>query len=255
MSRLPRKNIESAFCHIIVQGINREYIFQKDECKQAYKNIFKKNLKETNIKVLAYCIMDNHIHILVYVKEISELIKVMRRTNTSYAKLYNKMKNRVGYVFRDRYYTQMILTEKQLKNCIVYIHNNPIKANIVNKQEKYMYSSYREYIGKKDLITTDSIKLVFGSLENYNKIFERIHNELQIEDIMDIKEEYVKSNKIISEFTYKNNKTIEDVINNEDEFCELLLRLRHDGGLSLRKMSDIFKINKDRLNRMINKKL
>ena len=81
--------------HIIVQGINKEYIFKNTNLKKLYKNLFKKNLSETNITVLAYSIMDNHAHILLHTNQISELTKLMQKTNTSYAKLYNKLNNRV----------------------------------------------------------------------------------------------------------------------------------------------------------------
>lgn len=95
MPRLPRKNLNGSFFHIIVQGINKEYIFKNTNLKKLYKNLFKKNLSETNITVLAYSIMDNHAHILLHTNQISELTKLMQKTNTSYAKLYNKLNNRV----------------------------------------------------------------------------------------------------------------------------------------------------------------
>jgi len=55
--------------------------------------------------------MDNHAHILIFSERIEYMIQMMRRVNTSYAMLYNSQNKRVGYAFRDRYYTQMILTE------------------------------------------------------------------------------------------------------------------------------------------------
>lgn len=255
MPRLPRKNLNGSYFHIIVQGINKEYIFKTTNLKESYKNLFKKNLSKTNITVLAYCIMDNHAHILLHTNEVCQLTKLMQKTNTSYAKLYNKLNNRAGYVFRDRYYLQTILDISQLFNCIVYIHNNPIKANIVSKPSDYIYSSYKEYIGRKDLITTKSIELVFGKDNDYNDIFKRIHNRNNIEDIMDIKEEPIKSNKIIENFIISKNTTLQQIINNEYIFCDLLLELRHRGGLSLRDMSKIFNIDKNKLNKIINKKL
>lgn len=254
MPRLARKYIESSFNHIIIQGINKEFIFENNYLKERYKHILKENLLKTNVKILAYCIMDNHAHILVYSDEIKEVTKLMHDTNTKYAKLYNNVKKRVGYVFRDRYYSQMILTQEQLYNCIVYIHNNPVKANIANKKENYIYSSYREYLGKKDLITNEGIELIFGSDINYLELFNQIHKKDNIENIADIKEEK-SSDKIIEEYLKNNNKEIEEIVNDESKFCELLLKLRHYGGLSLRAMSEIFNINKDKLNKIINKKL
>lgn len=90
MPRLARMYIESQYLHIIVQGINKEYIFKGIEAKERYKATLKKNLLDTKVKVLAYCIMDNHVHILLYSEKIEEITKLMQKTNTSYAKWYNK---------------------------------------------------------------------------------------------------------------------------------------------------------------------
>lgn len=255
MPRIARKYLDSTYYHIIVQGINREYIFKEDNLKNAYKSILKKNILDTKINILAYCIMDNHAHILIHSRSIEEISQLMHKTNTSYARLYNKVKRRVGYVFRDRYYSQMILTEQQLFNCIVYIHNNPIKANMISKSSEYIYSSYNEYLGKKDMITNESINLVFGNNKNHIEIFKNFHDKDNIEDIVDIVDENIESKEIIQKYLDKYNVKIEEVIINENMFSELLLQLRHYGGISLREMSKIFNINKDKLNRIINKRL
>lgn len=251
MPRHARKEIESNYLHVIVQGINREFIFQDNNLKQAYKCIVKNNLKDTGIKILAYCIMDNHAHFLMYGKSIREISNIMHKTNTSYAKMYNKVKGRVGYVFRDRYYSQMILYENQLFNCLVYIHKNPLKANMVKKLEDYPYSSYLEFKGKKELITNEGIKLVFGCSKNYMDTFNLIHKNNNINDIMEIKETQ-PSEKIISDFVKNEHKTIEEIKEEEKVFRKLLISLRENGGLSLRDMSKIFEINKDKLCKIIN---
>ena len=228
MPRLARKNIQSPYCHVIVQGINREHIFKEDYLKDTYKNILKKYLKEIEVKILSYCIIDNHAHFLIYSDKTEYMTKLMRKVNTSYAMLYNSLNNRIGYVFRDRYFTQMISSEEQLYNCIVYIHNNPVKAKIVSKMNEYKYSSYREYIGKKELITNEGIKLVFGSSKNYIATFKEIHKNVEIGDIIDIIEREA-SEEILKDFLKERGKKLEEIEQNENEFRELLLKLRHNG--------------------------
>lgn len=255
MPRLARKNLTSNYLHIIIQGINKEYIFNNDEFKKYYMSILKKNLSDTNILMLAYCIMDNHAHFLLYCENIEEVSKLMQKTNTTYAIYYNKTKKRVGYVFRNRFYSQMILTEQQLFNCVAYIHNNPVKASIVKHIHEYVYSSYKEYFQKKYLISNKSIELLFGSLENYKEIFKEVHNRCNIEDIADIKDDLQDSSEIIRLYTKKHNKKIDEILKNEKLFNGLLLNLRHLGGLSLREMSKIFGISKDKLNKIMNRNL
>lgn len=73
----------------------------------------------------------------MYYTNLEELSSLMRKVNTTYAMRYNKINKRKGFVFRDRFFTQAILDEKQLYNCLVYIHKNPINAGICSKMEDY----------------------------------------------------------------------------------------------------------------------
>lgn len=240
MPRLARKNLESSFLHLIVQGINRTYIFQDDALKSLYKNTLKKNLSETNVQVLAYCIMDNHAHLLVHSEHINEVSEIMRKTNTAYAMVYNKINKRVGYVFRNRYYVQMILDERQLYNCIAYIHKNPLKAGIVKSLSDYKYSSYTEYLHKKDLLTSESIKLALGSDKNYFDIFNEIHKIQDIEDIKDIVEDFKNADDIINEYLTETSKKLEEIKLDTKLLAELLVRLRHSARSFFKKYGENF---------------
>lgn len=129
MPRKARKNMNSNYFHVIVQGMNKEAIFNKELYIRKYlKELKLKSQEYDNIKILAYCMMNNHAHLLIFTKEIESLSKFMQRINNSYSNFYNKINNRVGFVFRDRYYTQEILDQRQLYTCLRYIHNNPVKA-------------------------------------------------------------------------------------------------------------------------------
>ena len=145
ISRKIRKNVTTSIFHIMVQGINKEYIFNQEIYIKKYLKFLKENQKQTNLKIIAYCIMTNHAHLLIKSENIQELSKFMQKVNSSYARYYNYMEKRVGYVFRDRFKSQAIMSEKQYYNCIRYIHLNPVKAKIVEKQEDYKYSSYIIY--------------------------------------------------------------------------------------------------------------
>ncbi len=251
MPRNSRENIESNYVHLIIQGINREYIFQKREWKEEYIKILKTKIENMNIEILAYCIMDNHAHFLMYYTELEELSSLMRKVNTTYAMRYNKINKRKGFVFRDRFFTQAILDEKQLYNCLVYIHKNPINAGICSKMQDYYYSSYNEYTKEKVLITDQSIELLFGSKYKYIEQFNAIHNELQeIEDIKDVMDYGYNVEEIVKKYE---SEIKENLAKNEEKFGRLLLEMRQKCGISLREMSNIFNINKDKLNKYIHK--
>ena len=90
MPRYSRKALCGNFFHVIVQGLNKEYIFYENYYKERYKQLLIKESKSNNIKIIAYCIMNNHAHILIKTNNIHELGKYMQCLNTKYGKYYNK---------------------------------------------------------------------------------------------------------------------------------------------------------------------
>ncbi len=182
--RIARNSLPGTFFHIMVQGINKEYIFQQKVCKERYKKIVKDNMKIFKIKIIAYCIMNNHAHLLIHSDKMENVIKFMHNVNISYGIFYNKINNRVGYVFRDRYKTQEILHENHLKNCIVYIHKNPIKARMIQNEEEYEYSSYNEYIKNSEIVDIKFVKDILGidKQDDFIKYILLTHRKESIED-------------------------------------------------------------------------
>lgn len=244
MPRVNRKYYISSFLHIMVQGINREQIFKNDYYKEVYFNLLMQNSKKYNLKILAYVIMSNHSHILVYRNEIQEVSHFMHLINTKYARFYNKNEDRVGYVFRDRYKCEQIKDEKHLFNVLPYIHYNPVKAKIVNKPEEYRFSSYNNYI--KNNVNTEMIQILFNT-KNYVSIFNKIHEDYEEQSLTkDYKTEDYR--KVIELFmkNYKIN-TIEIILKEKNLLLELILQLEEKTNLTDCKIAKILGIGKNRI--------
>ena len=142
MPRLARECLETSIFHVMVQGIKKEYIFKNDRYIRRYLKIINEKLND-DIEIIAYCIMNNHAHLLIKTEKIEELSKYMQRVNTNYAKYYNYTEgDSIGYVFRNRFKSEPILDKRQLIQCVKYIHQNPVKANMVKKASEYEFSSY-----------------------------------------------------------------------------------------------------------------
>lgn len=152
MPRKPRKILDTNFVHIVVQGINKEYIFKDEKEILSYITLMYKVNTKYNIEIIAYCIMNNHAHLLLKFNKINELSSYMHWINTQYAKLYNSIHECVGYVFRDRFKSEGIYGEIHLNNCIAYIFNNPVKAGICRLPEDYKYSNISDFIGYKEYV-------------------------------------------------------------------------------------------------------
>ena len=145
MARIARNQFETAFFHNMTQGINKEYIFEENRCKKKYLELIEEKSNQCDIRLISYTIMDNHSHILLYTENIENMSSFMKKINEEFAMYYNYINNRVGIVFRNRYRTQPILSEKQLFNCIRYIYNNPVRANMVLNPEEYIYSNFKDF--------------------------------------------------------------------------------------------------------------
>ncbi len=255
MPRIARKDIISNYNHVMVQGIERKYIFEGNQEKNKYSNLLFNNLKHyKNMYVLAYCIMDNHVHLLIYCEEIENLSRLMSQTNTSYARWYNKKENRVGYVFRDRFNVQQIEDNEHLFNCLAYIHNNPVKAKKVKDIKDYSYSSYNLYKEKK--MQKAVIKKIFNQT-NYMEQFDYIHKNFNEEGMLDVsapKTSLKDVEKIIKQFCIKNQINIEILRKNNYFIGSLLKEIRNDrntNNVSNKQISEYLKIGKNRITNIL----
>lgn len=199
MPRIARKNMTMPFFHLMTQGINKEYIFENNSEKVEYEKLILLQKKELNVNILAYCIMDNHAHILIRVKEVENMSNFMHKINSQYATYYNKKHHRTGYVFKNRYKSQMINSLKHLYRCIDYIHDNPVKAGICETREQYKFSSY------SNLYQNNQIKAI-KSLEKQLK--ESFINESKNVEVDETKTNYDDENMIFLEDTYEDKKSI-----------------------------------------------
>lgn len=257
MARVSRKNITSKYIHVITQGLKKEYIFEKNEYKAEYIKLIRKFIGECeSTKIVAYCIMSNHAHLLIYTENIAELSKIMSRVNTAYAIFYNNINDRVGYVFKNRFYVQQIKDEGHLYNAIVYIHKNPVKAGIVENESVYNYSSFNDYVNSK--IDSEIINKIFGT-RNYLEQFYFMHKNFSEENIKDVMEEDEKSDlkikKIITEFCDSYNYNLNDIKNDNYLLILLIKKIKGQCYATNKMISEYIGIGKNRItNLMKNKK-
>ncbi|WP_425447563.1 transposase [Dethiothermospora halolimnae] len=147
MPRTARKKSIDSIYHIMVKSVGGTTLFRKDEDKDIYLGIIRKYQKIFDFKVYAYCLMDNHGHMMIDANG-SDVSKFMHRINQSYAQGYNRRYRRCGHLFADRFRSEIIDDEKYLKVCFGYIHNNSEGIpKWTDKEEKYPYSSFGIYMG------------------------------------------------------------------------------------------------------------
>ncbi len=134
MSRKSRIDFPGALHHVIARGIDRKSIFKTKKDKVYFLQRLGKLVEESDFKLFAWCIMDNHFHLLLQTGN-DPLSTIMRKLLTGYAVNYNRKYKRTGHLFQNRYKSILCDKDEYLLRLIRYIHLNPVKANII-KAEK-----------------------------------------------------------------------------------------------------------------------
>ena len=253
MPRVARKEIKTPFIHVMVQGINKEYIFYKDEYIESYLNIIKKEMKNYDFQIIAYCMMNNHGHFLVYTEDIKEFGKFMHKVNLLYSQMYNRAEERCGVLFRNRYQAEPIKDEKYLINCINYIHENPVKANIVKKCEDYKYSSYTDYKNNVGITQNKIIKDIFGNESNYIEIFKQNYARrfMGTEKENKTSEDYIRNG--INEFLKNEKINLTEIFSNEITLIKLIHFLKEECNLKYIEIRNFFTVTKGKMDELTKK--
>lgn len=142
--------------HVMIRGINHEKVFGNDFYKHVIKGILYKKLEDKNVTIMAYCIMDTHLHLLIKAS-IEEMSLYMSRVENAYARFYNKSLGRNGHVFQNRYKSECVEVERYFYCCLKYIYKNPMKAGICKNIDEYEFSSLYEINRKKLFLLNEQI--------------------------------------------------------------------------------------------------
>ena len=254
MPRIPREKNYFEFFHVMIQGINKEYIFKNELEINTYLKYLKEKIKDKNLQIISYCIMNNHAHFLIHTDEVYEISKLMSQVNTKYAMFYNKLNDRCGVVFRNRFKSEQILSYSHLISCINYIHDNPVKANMCNKKEEYKYSSYKDYTNNGKML---NMYKIFDVLKEYNITKEEVLKEnfkfyKFIDDI-----EYEDKNKIkeqiLNEFFIMNKINDKEEIRDNKQYLKQISTIMYvEYNFKQKEIAEFLGVSKLKINRILN---
>jgi len=187
------------FYHIYSRGNNREDIFTEHRNYEFFIRQYQKYINPV-ANTLAYCLLKNHFHLLVWIKSEEEIVTLKKSDKeievnsnfpslqfsyllNSYAKAINKSNGRTGSLFQRPFGRKSIFSNEQLFGTVAYIHQNPVKHQFAAFSEDWIWSSYHEGLSKQyKIISSKCIINIFGSMENYLAIEYPMNG---IEDIVD----------------------------------------------------------------------
>lgn len=163
MARKLRVEVEGGLYHVITRGNDRQDIFHSADDFLKFLTLLVKQKARSPFFLYAYCLMTNHVHLLIERQE-ETVGGIMQRVLTGYSQYYNRRYKRVGHVFQGRHKSILCQSDPYLAELVRYIHLNPVRAHMVSLPEQYPYSSHRTYLGlaQDGLVDVDPVLRLFG---------------------------------------------------------------------------------------------
>ena len=167
--RRARLTYQGAYHHVMNRGIGGEKIFPVEEDKAKLIKILQEQSANQRISLLGYCVMDDHYHLILQ-NSSGELSNFIKRVNGAYGIYYRSAYGGKGYVFQSRYHSTLIQDDRYLRQAIIYLLLNPVRAGIADSAYKYRWSSIKAYFNPKEsFINKDQIKQLFINKDRLRK--------------------------------------------------------------------------------------
>lgn len=260
MPRAVRLQSNSGIYHIMLRGNEKKDIFYDDVDKARFLDTLFKMKADGDYQVFAYCLMNNHVHLLIK-EENDTIYRMIKRICVSYVYYFNARYKRIGHLFQDRFRSEAI-EESHMLAAARYIHNNPVKAGIVNKAEDFAWSSYNEYTREKayrpGLVDRGFLLSLFSDLEDRAiELFKDFTNQIVNDKFIEIDDCSAREAAMVA---YRRNLTeqikgilsnrgydLESINSSRDKKArdELIREIKEATGGSVRELSKILGIGKD----------
>lgn len=197
--------------HIVQRGNNKAKIFFDNHDRITYLSLLKKYISECGLKLHAYCLMDNHVHLLVVPLYDYSIARAMQKLSLTFTQYFNKKYKRTGRLWECRFHSSLIDRETYLWSVCRYIERNPVSAHIVDNPIQYKWSSAG--FNTTDLKSSfiEPIWQSLGEREEYSRLLNTPANETGVEKIR--KATYREKPLGTEEFLNQIAKTLGIVIN------------------------------------------
>lgn len=248
MPRKPREYSKIKVYHVILRGINKQQIFLDANDKTEFLWQLQKTKNKYNYSLYAYCLMDNHVHIVIKDND-DKLSKIMQSLGIRYSEYFNKKYNRVGHLFQNRFLSKKVETRENLLVLCRYVHKNPKKAGI-SATENYKWSSYLEYINQEKLIDTEMLLSLFSSnKEEAKRLYIQFHNikeDNYIYDVCEFEFEKAKDEQIEQILSKRLNiNNVKEILNyNTEKRNKLIIECKNIKGITNRQIARILGIQR-----------
>lgn len=253
MPRVARKKSATGMYHIMMRGIDKRPIFLEDQDYKKFLIQLQRGKEKSEGKVLAYCMMKNHVHLLLKEGE-EEIGNTLRRINVGYAKYHNETHDRVGHLFQGRFKSEGVNDSGYLYTVFRYIHQNPVKAGLVTEIGEYPWSSYQEYLQKKPIYVEDNpeINPLWQRFSHRDQEeYRRFHQEFSEKKCMDYDENPRITEKLLVAYRDQNQEFNGLAALSLEERNIRIQRFRKETGASIRQMEKVLGLGRGVIQRAL----
>ena len=149
MSRATRCIAAGLPYHITQRGVDRRETFSSDDDRRTYLRLVARNLPEAEVRLLAWCLMTNHVHLIAVPERDDSLALLLRRVHGCYSQYYNARHDRSGHLWQNRYFA-CALGGSHLWSAMAYVERNPVRAGVAQRAEQYLWSSAAAHVRGRD---------------------------------------------------------------------------------------------------------
>jgi putative transposase len=184
MARSARVVVPEYPYHITQRGNYRQMIFDNDRDRFKYLSWIDEYSKKYSLSLLAFCLMNNHVHFIVIPEQENSLSKLSSIVHMRYSQYFNRGKNISGHLWQGRFYSSL-LGEDYLMGVLRYVEKNPVRAGIVKEASEWKWSSAAYHVGRSDgLIKLENIENIIGlTTEDWQKFLDTDERESEVGEI------------------------------------------------------------------------
>ncbi len=166
MPRMPRVVVPGVAHHVTQRGNRREDVFFSDADRSRYLDLLHEYSPDAGLEVLGYCVLSNHLHLVVVPERENSLARVLKPVNLRYAQYINERKGWNGRVWQGRFFS-CSLDARHCLAAVRYVEQNPVRARLARRAEDYPWSSVAGHTGRRvDPLLSDRRGLL-GSIDDW----------------------------------------------------------------------------------------
>ena len=235
----------------MLRGINRQTIFEDDQDRMKFLEVIRKCKERSHFLLYSYCLMDNHVHLLIKESE-DHVSNVVKRISSSYVYWYNLKYERCGHLFQERFKSENVDSIRYFLTVLRYIHQNPLKAGLATCIFESQWTSIHEYVVKTDIIDVE-YPLQFFSPERkqalilFKDYMNQSNDDQCMEDTIKIRltDDEVKS--CLFELGVSNISVLQHMDKSGRD--SILVELKAVNGISLRQIARVTGVSKSVIQR------